>query len=64
MRNATTIFVAAVLLAPTMANAQFFSTVMLPSQSQFGVSTTVSVPDSGGVLLGSINRSANGYVSR
>lgn len=53
-----------VVFVPTVAQAQFFSTVMLPSQSQFGVNTTVSVPDSGGVLLGSVNRSANGYVSR
>jgi hypothetical protein len=64
MRTAAKIIAIALLVAPATANAQFFSTVMLPSQSQFGVSTTVSVPDSGGILLGSVNRSANGYVSR
>lgn len=45
------------------ANAQF-STVMLPSQHQFGVNTSVMVPDSGGVLLGRVNRAANGHVTR
>lgn len=48
---------------PSWANAQF-STVMLPSQSQFSVNTTVMVPDSGGVLLGSVNRASSGYISR
>jgi hypothetical protein len=64
MRITATIIVALLLLTPATVSAQFFSTVMLPTQTQFGVSTTVSVPDSGGVLLGSVNRSANGYVSR
>jgi hypothetical protein len=53
----------ALLAAPAIARAQF-STVMLPSQSQFSVSTTVMVPDSGGVLMGSVNRAASGRVSR
>lgn len=52
-----------VLAAPALARAQF-STVMLPTQSQFSVNTTVMVPDSGGVLLGSVNRASSGYISR
>jgi hypothetical protein len=54
---------ALVLAIPSLASAQF-STVMLPSQSQFSINTSVMVPDSGGVLLGSVNRASSGYVSR
>lgn len=56
-------FSMAILAAPGVALGQF-STVMLPSQSQFSVNTTVMVPDSGGVLLGSVNRASSGYLSR
>jgi hypothetical protein len=55
--------VATFLFVPSVAFAQF-STVMLPSQQQFSVNTSVLVPDSGGVLLGSINRASSGYISR
>lgn len=54
---------AALLIPPALTHAQF-STVILPSQQQFSVNTSVLVPDSGGVLLGSVNRSSNGYISR
>lgn len=52
-----------VLASPGLAMAQF-STVMLPSQSQFSINTSVMVPDSGGAFLGGVNRASSGYVSR
>jgi hypothetical protein len=38
--------------------------VQLPTFSLFTVSTTVSVPDGGGVFLGGVNRAASGRVER
>lgn len=38
--------------------------VQLPTYGQFGVSTTVSVPDQGSILLGGIRQGAEGSVSR
>lgn len=58
------VFGVALGLVSPMACFSQFSTVMLPSQSQFSVNTSVLVPDSGGVLLGSVNRASSGYVSR
>ena len=39
------------------ATAQLYSTVQLPTFEQFSMSTTVVVPDRGGVVAGGVNRS-------
>jgi hypothetical protein len=48
---------AVLILSATVASAQ---TVQLPTFHQFGVSTTVSVPDRGSTSLGGMRRSATG----
>src|SRR5262245_28550000 len=50
--------------AQVVAQPQAPTTVQLPTFSVFTVQTTVSVPDSGGALLGGINRGASGSASR
>jgi hypothetical protein len=50
--------------AQVVPQPQVPTTVQLPTFSVFTVQTTVSVPDSGGALLGGINRGASGSTSR
>lgn len=46
------------------ATAQAPTTVQLPTFQEFSVSTTVSVPDRGSLILGGVSRSAASSVSR
>jgi hypothetical protein len=57
---------AAFMLVGSIAQAQVGAptTVQLPTVQVFSVSTTVSVPDGGGVLLGGINRASDSSVTR
>lgn len=48
----------------SVASAQVPTTVQLPTFSQFSVGTTVVVPDRGSMVLGGVNRSAAGQVTR
>lgn len=56
---------ALVLVSTTAAGAtaQRAAAVQLPTYSYFTTSTTVSVPDRGGALLGGVNRAASGSQS-
>lgn len=51
-------------VSSAMAQAPPATTVQLPTFSLFTVSTTVSVPDGGGVFLGGVNRAASGRIER
>jgi hypothetical protein len=54
------VLLAACLVAASASAQRRASTVQLPTFSSFGVSTTVSVPDSGGGLLGGLGRAQSG----
>lgn len=64
--SSRTIFAALFALCPALPLAAQApaTTVQLPTFSVFTVSTTVSVPDGGGVFLGGVNRAADGRVER
>lgn len=56
-------FFAVVLVAST-GSAQAPTTVQLPTFHEFSVSTSVLVPDRGGMVLGGVSRSSQSSVSR
>jgi hypothetical protein len=58
-RSHLALAVAITLVSTSMAQAQA-TTVQLPTFNVFTTTTTVSVPDRGGVLLGGVNRGAQG----
>ena len=57
MRQAVVLATIVVLFADVRTNASAQTVVQLPTIRNFGMSTTVSVPDRGRVYLGGINRS-------
>ncbi len=57
------LLIAGCVVAASSCNAAA-QAVQLPTFHSFGASTTVSVPDRGGVLLGGVSRAASGSVSR